>query len=166
MTGKFLAACRRMVLSAAAVALPLSLSAAGKAAAPPEIEQVKAANDAYYAALSARSIPAMERVWARTDRDVNVAPPVRPAAHVGWDAIKHNYQSFWSTLDELTVSMEAPAIEIRGPVAWVYGIETSHRRDKHGQASGGPNFGTSIFVREAGGWRMVYHQAALMPQPH
>lgn len=148
------------------LAVALSLGAAGHAAAPPDLDQVKAANDAYYAALSTRSIPAMERVWARTEHDVNVSPPVRPAAHVGWDKIKSNYQGFWSTLDELTVSMEKPAIEIRGNVAWVYGIEMSHRVEKSGHTSGGPNFGLSIFVKDAGEWRMVFHQAALMPAPH
>jgi ketosteroid isomerase-like protein len=128
-----------------------------------DTEQVKAANAAYYAALSARDLSAMEKVWSRSARDVNVAPPIRPAAHVGWDLIKKNYQGFWSTLDELTVSMESPAIAIHGPVAWVYGIEQSRRRAKNGQTSGGPNFGTSIFVKDGDGWKMVFHQAALIP---
>jgi len=51
-------------------------------------------------------------------------------------------------------------------VAWVYGIENAHRRTKGGENSGGPNFGTSIFVNEGGRWLMVFHQAALIPQRH
>jgi ketosteroid isomerase-like protein len=130
-----------------------------------DLDQVKAANQAYYLALSARDLIAMERVWARSSRDVNVAPPIKPAAHTGWDTIKKNYQTFWATLNELTVSMAEPHVVIRGPVAWVYGIEQSQRKAKSGQTSGGPNFGTSIFIKEGGRWLMVFHQAALIPSP-
>jgi ketosteroid isomerase-like protein len=130
-----------------------------------DLDQVKAANLAYYAALSARDLSAMELVWARSPRDVNVAPPIRPAAHTGWDTIKKNYQTFWGTLDELSVAMSEPHIEIHGTVAWVYGIEQAKRKAKNSEASGGLNFGTSIFIKEAGRWHMVFHQAALMPNP-
>lgn len=130
-----------------------------------DFEQVKVANQAYYAALSARDLAAMERVWARSPRDVNVAPPIKPAAHTGWDTIKKNYQTFWATLDELTVSMEEPQIVVHGSVAWVYGIEQAKRRAKNGETSAGPNFGTSIFIKDGGGWLMVFHQAALIPHP-
>lgn len=129
----------------------------------PDIDQVRTANAAYYAALSARDLAAMDKVWSRSAHDVNIAPPIRPAAHVGWDLIRKNYQEFWSTLDELTVSMEKPEIEVRGSVAWVYGIEQSKRRAKSGETSSGPNFGTSIFVKDSDGWKMVFHQAALIP---
>jgi ketosteroid isomerase-like protein len=130
-----------------------------------DVDRVKAANQAYYEALSARDLSAMERVWSRSARDVNVAPPIRPAAHTGWETIKKNYQTFWATLDELTVSMAEPRIVIQDSVAWVFGIEQSKRKAKNGQASGGPNFGTSIFVKEGDRWMMVFHQAALIPKP-
>jgi ketosteroid isomerase-like protein len=130
-----------------------------------DFDQVKAANQAYYAALSARDLAAMEHVWAQSPRDVNVAPPIKPAAHTGWDTIKKNYQTFWSTLDELTVLMEEPQIVVHGSVAWVYGIEQARRRAKNGEVSAGPNFGTSIFIKDGGRWLMVFHQAALVPRP-
>lgn len=128
-----------------------------------DLVQVKAANQAYYAALSARDLSAMERVWARSPRAVNIAPPIRPAAHVGWETIRKNYQKFWGTLEGLSVSMAKPSIEIRGTVAWVYGVEQARRRFKNGRVSSGQNFGTSIFVKEGGRWLMVFHQAALIP---
>jgi ketosteroid isomerase-like protein len=58
-----------------------------------DAEAVRAANQSYYAALSARDIRAMEQVWSQSPDDVNVAPPVRPAAHVGWPEVKKNYSS-------------------------------------------------------------------------
>ena len=131
-----------------------------------EMNEIKTANNAYYAALSARDLTAMERIWARTPDDINVAPPTRPVAHIGWDAIKKNYEQFWSTLDELTVTMDEPVIRINGPVAWVFGVEMARRRTRNGQTSGGRHLGTSIFVLADGRWRMVFHQAAVIPGEH
>lgn len=128
-----------------------------------DLDQVKAANQAYYAALSARDLPAMERLWARSPNDVHVAPPIRPAIHVGWDTIKKDFETFWATVDELSVSRPEPYIQIRGTVAWVYGIEQDKIKFKDGRVRSGPNFGTSIFVKEGGNWLLAYHQAALMP---
>lgn len=156
---------RPMILSAfCAAAFALAASCPGAAMAS-DLDDVKAANQAYYTALSARDLAAMERVWSATARDVNIAPPIRPAAHVGWDAVRKNYSGFWQTLDELTVSMPEPKIEIQGDVAWVYGVEHAKRKPKNGEVSTGTNFGTSIFVRKDGRWRMVFHQAALIPAP-
>lgn len=107
----------------------------------------------------------MERVWSQDSSDVNVAPPIRPVANSGWNTIKKNYETFWATLDELTVSMAEPHVVIHGSVAWVYGIEESKRKARNGQISGGPNFGTSIFIKENARWLMVFHQAALIPSP-
>jgi len=148
------------------IALALLIGGVGLngAQATSDIEAVKGANQSYYAALSARDIHAMEKVWSQSLDDVNVAPPVRPLANMGWATIKKNYETFWSTLDELTVSMENPAIKVEGNVAWVFGTEQAKRRTKDGQVSGGPNFGTSIFVKRDDHWLMVFHQAALMPQ--
>ena len=148
------------------IALPL-LAVVGSSLAQTsgDAEAVRAANQSYYTALSARDLRAMERVWSQSADDVNVAPPIRPAAHKGWEQVKRTYQNFWATLDELTVSMDDPAIKIEGNVAWVYGTEQAKRRTKDGKVSGGPNFGTSIFVKRGGRWVMVFHQAALIPQP-
>jgi hypothetical protein len=79
------------------------------------VDRVKAANQAYYTALSARDLAAMERIWAKSAQDVNVAPPTKPVAHVDWDAIKRNYQAYWATLDDLVVSMADPQVVLRGP---------------------------------------------------
>ena len=145
-------------------ALALFVASNAVAQSADDMEKVRAANRAYYEALSARDIHAMEQVWSHSSEATNVAPPVRLAAHVGWDAVRKNYQGFWSTLDELVVSMPQPTVHINGSVAWVYGIENARRRTKSGQSSSGPNFGTSIFVKEDGRWAMIFHEAALIPE--
>ena len=146
------------------LSLPMVGISASHAQSASDVAAVKAANDSYYVALSARDISAMEKVWLRSPKDVNIAPPIRPAAHVGWTAIEKTYKSFWATLDELTDSMENPTIRIEGAVAWVHGIENAKRKMKGGELSIGKNFGTSIFVKQDGKWLMVFHQAALIPE--
>jgi ketosteroid isomerase-like protein len=153
------------VLTVGVVMLALCFVTSVSKSAVSDLDQVEAANQAYYSALSARDLSAMQRVWAQGSSDVNVAPPIKPVANTGWDTIKKNYETFWATLDELTVSMAEPHVVIHGSVAWVYGIEQSKRKAKNGQVSGGPNFGTSIFVKEKDRWLMVFHQAALIPGP-
>ncbi len=53
-----------------------------------EIKNIKAANAAYYKALSARDLPAMEKVWTCAADNMLIAPPSNPQVHVGWAAIK------------------------------------------------------------------------------
>ncbi len=129
---------------------------------PPETEQVLAANLAYYQALSARDLRAMEKIWTCAPDNILIAPPVDPVTYVGWPAIRQNWERYWAQFDELRVAMASPVVNVNGPVAWVHGIETSRRRAKSGAVSKSSNYGTNIFVKHDSGWRMVFHQAALI----
>jgi len=46
-----------------------------KSASAIDTSKVKAANNAYYSALSKRDIHAMEKVWSRTSDNILIAPP-------------------------------------------------------------------------------------------
>ena len=124
---------------------------------------VIAANLAYYRALSARDMRAMEQVWTRGADNILIAPPVNPVTHIGWQAITRNWEHYWSKFAEFSVSMQTSAINIVGPVAWVHGVEKSRRRTKTGETSSSTNFGTNIFVAQNDGWLMVFHQSVAMP---
>ena len=58
---------------------------------PSEIKKIKASNDAYYKALSARDMHAMERVWTCAADNMLIAPPANPRVYVGWSVIKRNW---------------------------------------------------------------------------
>jgi hypothetical protein len=60
--------------------------------------------------------------------------------------------------------MEDPRIKLNGSTAWVSGIEKVQLKSKAGEAGTGANLGTSIFVKQDGRWRMVYHHASAMPK--
>jgi ketosteroid isomerase-like protein len=126
-------------------------------------DAIRAANAGYYAALSARDMPAMERVWTCASDNILIAPPVKPRTHVGWVAIKRNWESYWPTFAEYSVTMEPTSVSVNGPVAWVHGVETSRRRTTSGETSGSSNFGINIFVHHEGRWLMVFHQSTAMP---
>jgi hypothetical protein len=49
-----------------------------------EIKNIKASNDAYYKALSARDIRAMQKVWTCAADNILIAPPSNPHVRVGW----------------------------------------------------------------------------------
>jgi ketosteroid isomerase-like protein len=91
-----------------------------------EAFKLKAANAAYYKALSARDMRAMEKVWTCGSDNILIAPPTNPVTHVGWKAIKRNWEDYWPTFSRFSVSMTVTALSINGPVGWVHGIENIH----------------------------------------
>jgi len=129
-----------------------------------DTSNVRAANNAYYSALSKRDFQAMAKVWSCAADNILIAPPTNPITHVGWEAIKQNWETYWSLFSNLTVSMTVTTININGPVAWVHGIETSHRRSKTGGVSSSRNYGTNIFVNRDGRWLLAFHQSSIIPE--
>jgi ketosteroid isomerase-like protein len=127
-----------------------------------EASKVEAVNRAYYEALSARDMRAMEKVWTCAADNMLTAPPVKPVTHVGWKTIKRHWEDYWPTFDQFSVSMKVNTVNINGPVAWVHCIETSHRRTKAGKVSESRNYGTNIFVNQDGRWLMAFHQSAVI----
>jgi ketosteroid isomerase-like protein len=130
----------------------------------PEIKKLKAANLAYYKALSARDIGAMALVWTCAADNILIAPPENPREHVGWTAIKRNWERYWPAFEQFSVSMQVNKVNVSGPVAWVHGIEKTRRRKRTGELSSSRNYGTNIFVNRDGRWLMVFHQAAEIPR--
>jgi ketosteroid isomerase-like protein len=127
-----------------------------------EVAKVTAVNSAYYAALSAREMGDMEKVWSCAADNMLTAPPVNPVTYVGWKAIRRHWEEYWPKFDKFSVSMKVNSVNINGPVAWVHGVETSHRRTKAGVVSESSNYGTNIFVNQDGRWYMAFHQSAVI----
>ena len=92
--------------------------------------------------------------------NILIAPPSNPRVHLGWSAIKRNWLAYWPRFSAYQVTMQVNKVNVSGPVAWVHGIETSHRRTTSGEVSSSHNYGTNIFVHCNGRWLMVFHQAA------
>lgn len=108
-----------------------------------EIDAVKAANQAFYSAFSARDVTAMQKVWS-SDADIQNIGPTNKSVTVGWDKIGKGFNGLFETYPELTASME-PHIKIVEVVAWATGIEQVQRKDKAGTTSSAKNLVTNIF---------------------
>jgi ketosteroid isomerase-like protein len=93
----------RLLLAATWVALLVNLSAVAQQ--QPDIEAVKAANQGFYAALSARDVSAMQKVWSSDNEIQNIGPRSKTIV-VGWDNIKKGFQTTFDLFPELKVSME------------------------------------------------------------
>ena len=81
---------------------------------------VKAANQAFYAALSARDIGAMQKVWS-SDIDIENIGPFSKAAHVGWDAIKKRFEE---TFGNVLVN-HIQAIDLGAPITILAGVRSA-----------------------------------------
>ena len=160
MSAIFRSYCFPLLLTLALAATPAVAQQKGKGS---EVDAVKTANDAFYAALSKRDVSAIQKVWS-SDADIQNIGPRSKVADVGWDAHKVSYERTFDAFPELKVSMPEPRIKINGSTAWVSGIEHAERKTKKGEMSKGTNLGTSIFVKQSGKWRMVHHHASAIPQ--
>jgi hypothetical protein len=47
----------------------------------------------------------MEKIWTCAADNMLIAPPTNPRTHVGWAAIKRNWESYWPTFDKFKVSL-------------------------------------------------------------
>ena len=99
---------RRTILTGLATAIAGFALMAGQAIAqqPADIEAVKAANTAFYTALSARDAKAMEGLWANKPYVINIGPVSKTIAVGFEDAVsKYWANAFTNVFSELNVAM-------------------------------------------------------------
>jgi ketosteroid isomerase-like protein len=129
----------------------------------PEETAVAAANLAFYRALEARELSAMDLVWSRSE----AASCVHPGWHRldGWQEIRRSWENIFGSSRPWTVSCEDLRIIVRGEIAWVSCVEVirpfgSTRADAAARMQA-----TNVFMREEGGeWRMLHHHASASPE--
>ena len=104
---------------------------------PAGVDAVKAANQAFYAALSLEAM-SPQRVWSSEPDITNIGPRSKAAA-VGWDSIGEGLEATRDAFPALKVTMEPRIKIVVGAIAWASGIEQSQRKDKAGVTSSGTN---------------------------
>ena len=113
-----------------------------------ERETVLFANEAFYRAFADRDMQAMAEVWAREAAVVCVHPGWPPVE--GLEAVLSSWQAILGSPGSPKIRCRAPSVYFRGEMGFVVCYE-----DIEGQFL----IATNVFVREAGRWRMVHHQA-------
>lgn len=129
----------------------------------PDVGAISSANTAFYAALSARDIAAVERVWARDGQVFNIFGASR-APLVGWTAVRAGYEDLFARFPELSVSMAEPQVAQNGDSALVVGVEALRARLPNGETTSLSLPTTNAFMRRDGRWLLVHQHSSRPPQ--
>jgi ketosteroid isomerase-like protein len=126
--------------------------------------EVKAAIDAYHAALGSLDISKMEPLWAH-EPYVMLVNPRDKSITIGWDAVRKNWETSWQQYLELKVTQaDGPHIHVNGDAAWSIGIANATIKPKAGDTITAPTLETDVFVNRGGKWLLVSHVASRVPQ--
>jgi len=114
-----------------------------------DIDAVLSANLEFYHAFGGRDDAAMEAIWARE-------APVT-CVHPGWTPLSGRTAVLKSWRDILA-NPESPRVMCHDDQAFLHGEVALVLCEE--ELDTGHLIATNIFVREAGAWRMVHHQAS------
>jgi ketosteroid isomerase-like protein len=145
-----------LIASLALSVLPIGFASI---AAADDIEKVKAASQAFYAALDARDPSAMAKVYAHTPYVVHIDPTAKVIA-LGWEAVNKSWENVHDATTQINVLFsETGQPQIVGDLAWEVGAEKGPVTLKDGKVVNIDAFATNIYQNIDGGWLLVSHQA-------
>ena len=129
-----------------------------------DLADVTAANNAFYAALSARDAGMLAKVYAHDPYVANISPG-SGTLQVGWPGVEKWAMSLATIYKDLTVVPSELHIHVNGNTAWV--VNTEHAKGtflKTGAASDSTLISTNIYEKQGDSWLMVSHQAQIIPK--
>jgi len=157
---------RRNVLSLSAIsALGLALlSGNAVAQQAADMDGVKAASKAFYAALAMPDNgEAMEKVWAHTPYVTYVGPRAKTII-VGWDAQKKYWEDTNKLFSQRNPSLSDQHIHVNGNLAWEMGQESGTQKMKDGKETPIDYIVTNVYEKIDGRWLIVSHHVQPKPQ--
>ena len=129
-----------------------------KAQQTSDVEGVNAASQVFTAAIAARDILAMDKVWAHETYATFIGP-LSTAVVVGWDGVRKAWEMRFGQFYKVTISATEPHIRTNGKVAWAVGMERVQLLRKDGKTIAFHAFVTNVFENHDDRWLMVSHQA-------
>jgi ketosteroid isomerase-like protein len=154
-----------ITLIARALLFSLVVLLAGGATSYAQESDIKAAVEAYHAALGSLDVSKMEPLWAH-DANVILINPADRSVSVGWEAVKKDWEAQFNFLSDLKVTqVDGPHISVEGNFAWATGIAKAAAKSKTGADVGGLVFESDVFEKRDGGWLLVSHTALAVPKP-
>lgn len=121
-------------------------------------DRVNAASQMFIAAIAARDIRAMDKVWAH-EPYVTFIGPLSTTVVVGWDGVRKAWEMRFVRFDRVTISLAESHVRINGRVAWAVGIERTELLRKNGDTLSFDAFVTNVFEERNGRWLLVSHHA-------
>jgi ketosteroid isomerase-like protein len=129
-----------------------------------DADDVRAANEAFYAAFEARDLDAMAEVWERSDR-VSVTHPGWPTLR-GWARVAGSWQAIFSATPFIQFVLTDEEVLVDGEMAIVTLDENilqsggSPPEGDAGELAGARVATTNVFVRRGQRWQMVNHHGS------
>ena len=123
-----------------------------------DVEGVNAASQVFIAAISARDIGAMDKVWAHEPYTTFIGP-LSTTVVVGWDGVRKAWEMRFSQFDRVTITVSESHIRTNANAAWAVGIEKVELLRKNGDKLSFDAFVTNVFENRDGRWLLVSHQA-------
>jgi len=129
-----------------------------------ETEAIKAANQAFYDALSGRDMKAMEAAWANKPYVVIIGPRSKEIGLGYEDAVANYWPRTFDQFSEIDAKLTSIAhIHVDGKFASVVGTESAVLQPK---AGGEPRkldlFVTNLFEKDGDRWLMISHHAQMI----
>jgi ketosteroid isomerase-like protein len=157
---------RRNALMTCAAILTAGLAMTATAAVASDIDDVKAADQAFHVALSAMDGTTMAGIWANKPYVTNIGPGSK-AVDVGYETAVTKWiaEIVPGRFSELKAQMTSiAAVQVDGNVAWVVGMENASGKSKAGEPISFDLLVTDIFEKDGGKWLMVSHHAQIPPK--
>ena len=129
-----------------------------------DLADVTAANNAFYAALSARDASALAKVYAHDPYVANISPG-SGALEIGWPGVEAWTMRLATIYKDLVVAPSDLHAHVNGNTAWL--VNTEHAKGtlvKTGAAFEATLISTNIYERQGDVWLMVSHQAQGIPK--
>ncbi len=150
----------------------------------PDLERVNAVGRAFIAAIVARDIHAMDKLWAHEPYATFIGP-LSTTIVVGWEGVRRAWEMrfgqfdrvtislaeshvrtegkvAWAVGDRVTISLAESHVRTEGKVAWAVGVEKVELLRKSGETLSFDAFVTNVFEEREGRWLVVSHQATPM----
>lgn len=129
-------------------------------AAVDDVEAVRAANAAFYAAFEARDLDAMAEVWERSERST-CTHPGWPTLR-GWVRVLTSWEAIFRHTPWIQFVLTDETVEVEGAAAWVTVTENILQGESVQASSAAA---VNVFVRRGDEWRMVVHHGSPVAGP-
>ena len=128
-------------------------------------KSVLIANDAFDMAISARDVPAMEKLWVDAPYVVVIHPSSQAPVY-GWENVKKTFVDQAGRYSELKVVLKEPKAHLLSPTsAYVTGVETVEGKRSNGEIATFTANTINIFEKRGDKWLLVTHQATPIRKP-
>jgi ketosteroid isomerase-like protein len=156
---------REILPGVAAVAVAAQLTGGASAQAVSDADAIKAATAAFFAALSARDINAIDPLWSQAADVVSISPYGQSVA-VGWPAARQDIVASFTGLAQFAVTFTPASTHIDQNEAWVAGTSKVHLVVQNGPTMDYTAFDTTMLQKVNGKWLIVGHVASpVLPPP-